>query len=357
MINELFERLKDVRADICVTIILNTHRTHPDNKKDPIQLKNLINEAENRLASFNDKRLTQRIIEKLNQLSETIDHNYNLDSLIIFANDDILEYTRLPIHVEDRVIIDETFATRDLIRALHEQVSYYILVLSLQEARLIEALNDQEIIENVSPFPIINDSPYPENRLVASMAKGQENLIEEFFNRVDKEIQKILIHNPKPLILATEERNFAHYKNVADNDSMIIGFVPIDWNQDKPHQIIAQVWPTVQEYHRNLTKERLNDLKSAVGTGKLFTDISDIWNAIEEGRGKTLFVQKGHFQPGIIEQNTIELKDESALHEPAVVDDLIDEMIEKNILKGGETVFLEEHDLDNFQGLALITRY
>src|SRR6478752_5226262 len=104
MINELFEKLKDIRSDVCVTIILNTHRTHPDNKKDPIQLKNLINEAEERLSAYNDKKLTKNIIDKLNQLSVTLNHSYhNKESLVIFANNDTLEYTRLPIHVEDRV--------------------------------------------------------------------------------------------------------------------------------------------------------------------------------------------------------------------------------------------------------------
>ncbi|MCR6641303.1 MAG: hypothetical protein NVV82_20495 [Sporocytophaga sp.] len=358
MINELFEKLKDIRSDVCVTIILNTHRTHPDNKKDPIQLKNLINEAEERLSAYNDKKLSKNIIDKLNRLSETLDHSFhNKESLVIFANDDVLEYTRLPIHVEDRVIIDNTFATRDLIRALHEQVSYYILVLSHQEARLIEAFNDQEITDNVSPFPIVNESPYPEDRHAASMSKGQENLTEEFFNKVDKEVQKVLINNPKPLILATEERNYGHYMNVADNKSSIIGYVTIDRNEVKPHQIIAKVWPTVNEFHKNIARERINELKSAVGTGKFFSDINEIWNAIDQGRGKTLYVQKGHFQPGIVESDGIKLKDHSALHEPDVIDDLIDEMIEKNISKGGETVFVEENDLDKFQGLALVTRY
>ena len=41
----------------CVTISLNTHRTHPDNAQDVILLKNLLKEAEERLVNEFGKRL------------------------------------------------------------------------------------------------------------------------------------------------------------------------------------------------------------------------------------------------------------------------------------------------------------
>lgn len=38
-----------------VTILLSTHRTHPDNKQDPINLKKLVAEAETRLYDTSTK--------------------------------------------------------------------------------------------------------------------------------------------------------------------------------------------------------------------------------------------------------------------------------------------------------------
>lgn len=39
--NPLLQKVRNIYQEGCVTITLNTHRTRPDNEKDPINLKNL----------------------------------------------------------------------------------------------------------------------------------------------------------------------------------------------------------------------------------------------------------------------------------------------------------------------------
>ena len=58
--------LKKVTAESCVTIILNTHRTTPDNEKDPIVLKNLIKEAESRLSAEYEKPFVSEMMKRIN---------------------------------------------------------------------------------------------------------------------------------------------------------------------------------------------------------------------------------------------------------------------------------------------------
>jgi hypothetical protein len=122
--DNILKKIKDIQAEACVTIILNTHRTRPDNERDPLLLKNLVKEAEQRLFDDYEKRFVWPIMENLNKMVEKIDHQQNLESLVLFANQEMAEYTRLPIKVVDRVIIDNTFATRDLVRAMHQESSY-----------------------------------------------------------------------------------------------------------------------------------------------------------------------------------------------------------------------------------------
>ena len=179
--------LKDIVSENCITVILNTHRTKPDNQKDPILLKNLIKEAEQRLLADENKKDAQKLIQRLAELESKIDHSHNLESLILFVNEDIAEYTRLPIAVENRVVIDHTFATRDLVRALHLETSYYVLVLSRQVVHFIEAFNDKVVAEAGSPFPIENNEFYSTHKAELSNASRQTSLVAEFFNRVDKE--------------------------------------------------------------------------------------------------------------------------------------------------------------------------
>lgn len=354
--DNILKKIKDIQAEACVTIILNTHRTRPDNEKDPLLLKNLVKEAETRLYVDYEKRFVWPIMENLNKMVEKIDHQQNLESLILFANQELADYTRLPIKVVDRVIIDNTFASRDLVRALHQESSYYVLVLSRQNARLIEAYNDKVVKELGGDFPIKNNL-YTTDRQDLSSNKGTDNLIEEFFNRVDKTVQTAIKDNPLPILLATETRNVHHYTKVADRKHIIIGHINKNRDDEKAHHIIPEAWEVVKTITKERIAARISELHQAVGAGKVVSDLSEIWNAIQHGRGQTLFVKKGFFQPAILKDNQVIIVEKFEKDQKEVIDDIVDEMIEFNLAYGGDNVFIEGNDLDKFNNLALVTRY
>lgn len=357
--NTLLKKIKNIQAEACVTIICNTHRTHPENEGDPLRLKNLVKNAKERLYNDYEKRFVWPIMEKLNALVESIDHRQNLESLLIFVNNEMAEYTRLAVNVTDRVVIDSTFATRDLVRAEHEQEAYYVLVLSRNNARLIEAMNDKAVAEIKGNFPYKNETLFNTNKQERHTAGSDEKLIEEFFNRVDKEVQAAIKDHPLPVMIIADERNYTHFMNVADKKDMYMGYLNKNRGDEtaKIHHLVDDVWPLVHEINRKRNAERIEELGRAVGSGKFLSDINDIWKAILEGRGQTLFVKKGYFQPGIINGNNIELVDTFEKDQKGVCDDVIDEMIEHNLSFGGDTVFKSGDVLEKFQNLALITRY
>ncbi|NJO69406.1 MAG: hypothetical protein HC830_09115 [Bacteroidetes bacterium] len=142
----------------------------------------------------------------MRMLAESVDHSQNQDSLLLFVNRHIAELVRLPVEVEDRVVIAESFATRDLVRALHLQKSYFILVISRDKARLIEAYNNQLVREIDDPFPIENTELYLTSENDLSMSKQKDLMKEEFFNRVDKVMQNIVKDKQMPLVICTEEQ-------------------------------------------------------------------------------------------------------------------------------------------------------
>ncbi len=354
--NPLLKKAKDIYTEGCVSIIMNTHRTKPENQHDPVLLKNLVKEAEERLYNDYEKRFVWPIMENINKVVESINHNFNLDSLIIYASKDFADYTRLPVKVENRVVIDDTFATRDLVRAMHEESSYYVLVVSRQKARLIEAYNDTVVEDNFSPFPMENDL-FTTSKSKLSTNQGTDNFYEEFFNRVDKIFNETIKQNPYPVIIATESRNYDYYLKIADKKDMIIGHMNMNRDDEKSHHIVSDAWNIVTTLNKTKNENRVIELKKAVSEGKFFSDINDIWNAIQQGRGKTLFVKRGFFQPALFVDNEIMLVDKFEKDQKGVVDDIIDEMIEQAMAFGGDVVFVEGDELDKFQNVALLLRY
>lgn len=350
------EKLKNITADCCVTIILQTHRTIPDNEKDPIVLKNLIKEAEKRLIKDYPAAFVKDMMARINNLAEDIDHRHNKESLILFVNENLAEYSRLPLTVENRVVMDKTFATRDLVRALHRETGYYILVLSRDKARFIEAFNDKVVEEGDKGFPMVNTDLNPVQRPEAAIGSRQTNLAREFFNQVDKQLNEILNENLLPVIIATDESNYADYMAVSDRKERIVGKLFGNRMDEKSHHVVEAVWPVMQELVKEKNNKRMAELKSAVNSRKVLVDINEIWQAVNSGRGKTLFVKQGYFQPANIENNHVELVlpgDKTV----ANVDDIIDEMIEKNLQFDGDAVFIKGPELEKFNGLALVTKY
>ncbi|MEZ4689268.1 MAG: hypothetical protein R3A12_03450 [Ignavibacteria bacterium] len=61
---EILEKEKNTP---CVTISMNTHRTHPDNDQDVIQLKNLLKEAEERVINEFGKKTAEYLLENYQQ--------------------------------------------------------------------------------------------------------------------------------------------------------------------------------------------------------------------------------------------------------------------------------------------------
>lgn len=355
---EILEKIRNVESECCVTIILNTHRNKPDIQKDVIMLKNLTAEAEQRLYNLYDKRLAQSIAGRIRQLAEGVDHGHNQESLLLFVNENIAETIKLPIEVEDRVVIGNTFSSRDLVRASKLQEEYYILVLSRDKARLIEAMNDQETQEVGDPFPVVNLNLYPSTDKEQSKAKQWDLLIEEFFNRVDKALWVATNQRPHPVLVCTEERNFHHFMKITDHREKIIGHMNTNRIEEKNPIIVLEAWPLILKRLKLKNKQRVNELHIAVNTGKLISDTGEIWRALNEGRGQTLFVKQGYYQPARIVNNLVEVVEGPAsLEQEDIVEDIIEKMIDVNLKNGGDVVFLPEDDLKDYGGLALVARF
>ena len=356
--NPILKKLKDINSENCITIIMNSHRTKPDYLKDELTLKNHIKEVETRLLADTTKRDASKLIDKLHALAGQIDHSHNLDSLMLFVNHDIAEYTRLPIKVVDRVIIDDTFATRDLVRAMHAEAHYYILVLSQENARLIEALNDQVIKEFKSPFPMENQHLFTKNKAEAAVASRKSNLIAEFFNTVDKAVNVIRKDNPLPVLICTVEENYSEYLKVADQkESIFTSFLNKSRMNEKDHAIVLEASKIVEEHNIKRNNDRKQELLKAVSENKFLSDPNEIWKAIPQGKIQTLFIEQGLFQPAVLENDGIVYVSEDHRTDKGVIDDIFDEMIELNMNFGGDVVFLPKGELDKFNGFGAVTRY
>lgn len=356
---EILEKLSKVTAPVCVTLILHTHKTHPENSKDRLLLKNMIVEASNRLQNEYGKEIAKNYTKKLQKISDDINHNYNDHGLLLFVNDNIAEFLRVPVSPHsDRVIIDTTFATRTIIRALSKDTDYYVLALTKQKARLLEASSDALIQEfNEGGFPVTDNDLQPSTRPEAAKSFRMTNLTQEFFNRIDKQVNQIRNRNPLPVVVYSEEINYNQYLKVADSPNTILGHVLLKNFDEKSANLVKEIWPFIKDLTIKNNRARITELEQALGTGHYLVDLNDIWRAVQNGRGKTIFVEEGYYQPVKIENDILTPISSGEITHPPDNNDIVDDMIEQNLKHGGDVVFLAKGQLEKFQKIALVTRF
>src|SRR5262249_51309597 len=148
------KRLQGLRDYPSLSLLAPTHRTHPANRKDRIVVKNLAAEGLDRLHGEFKKREVAGLVQNLNRLVDRGDWKFLLEGLARFASRDVATAVQLPFRPRARVVIDETFATRDLVYSLNRSPRYRVLVLTEKPTRLVDAPTNVLTEYAAKPFPM-----------------------------------------------------------------------------------------------------------------------------------------------------------------------------------------------------------
>lgn len=365
--------LQDAKANPAVSIFVKTHREHPDNSTDPIALKNQLKLAEERLTQEYDKKTATAVLEQIHKKTDDLNHNYNLDTLAIFASPDDATIVRMPLDTPERIVISNRFATRDLVRDMASAVHYYTVVLTRDKARLIEAANDRVVqefdehsklqvnMENIK-FPIDNNGLYTTGDAGSDRSTNKENsYLQEFFNQVDKSVQEIWGEQKMSLVVVGDTKNIGYYKEVCDRPDNIIATVSnlTDLENGSAQRIIDGVQEAIEDYRTSLHKAAMGEIDKARGAGMLLTDLQEIYRAANQGAGETLYVRRGYIQAAKVDEEKLTLStvDNSDPADKNISDDVVGDIIAQVTQNGGKAIFMPQEMMASEQPLALITRY
>ncbi|NCS79610.1 MAG: hypothetical protein GPJ17_21485 [Microcystis aeruginosa K13-07] len=350
------KKLQSLTQIPALSILLPTHRTSPDNKQDPILVKNLVDEAKRRLSEEFSKREIEPLFDRLDSLVAEIDYPYTLDGLALYIGPDIAKLYNLPFSVQARVVIDKTFATRDLVYGLHREQPYWLLLLSQGSTRLISATGEtlEEICDqnfplemtgpgSTAPLPFDADTSYLDDR------------IRRFFQQVDKALGEY-IDDSSPLIVGGVVRQISFFQEVSQYTSAIVGTLTGNFDKTSLPELIPQVLPIMHSVRQTQKTEALQALDAAVSAQKVISTLGEVWRLAQEGRGQLLLVEKNYHVPAVLsEKGDLILVENVGGTE--VIDDAVDEIIEVVLAKGGRVALVDEDSLNDYQKIALILRY
>ena len=348
----------EFHGEACVTIVIPTHRTHPDSEKDPIDLKNSIAEAEKALHEMLEKRQVWPIVENMQEAEATIDHRHNLDSLVLYANEHFSAVVKLPVELETRVAVGREFDLRPLYKARQQNRSYYILTVSKQLIRLVEAHNDKALYEREDgDFPFGVNRFYevrPDKRQAASFV---ENMEKEFYNDADKSFRKYWNENPLPMVLAGDVKSVSYYEEVMDNRCPVIGRMAGNQDQTPLHGLVEAAWPEVEKYRQSQQDEYLQEIDRAASANLLTTDLSEMFGTAEQGSAAALFLAWNYSLDGKISWKDLEKYNNDEQQTELTPSDLLNILIADIARNGGRVIFMENGNLDKYDGILLEKRF
>jgi hypothetical protein len=344
-----------------VSIILPTYRTAPENLKDPIRVKNLVKEAEERLLQEFTWREVDTLLSRLNALAEGIDYQYTTEGLAMYANKDFSRAFSLPFKPAEQVVVDETFATRNLVMALKRTQRYWLLALSDNATRLFEGVRDSLVEITEGGFPMTNPGPGAATRLPGGQGINRsayrDDKSRQFFSAVDAAFKDFYIDDELPLIVAGVDRNLAFFQEVSSHTSAIIGTLGGNYDYSSAHELAQLVWPLVKANRAVQVDEVLKELDAAISARKYASSITEVWHLAQEGRGSTLIVETGFHYPARVDETGLFLSPADDATAPGVIDDAVDDVIQVVMAKGGKVVFVDDGVLEKYQHIAMILRY
>lgn len=359
MNREELKHLQTLREYPSVSVLMPTYRSAPDNRQDPIRMKNLIKQAIERLTKeFGPKELAE-VVRRMETAAAGIDYQHTLDGLALYASASYNAVHYLPFPLKERVVIDHTFATRPLMVALNRSPRYLVLALSENSTRLFDAVRDTlaEVTENGFPMAYAGSGstePIPKNQEIEK-SRYMEAKHRQFFRQVGQQLSAIY-GDELPLVLAGVDRHQSSYRDANGQPGAVIAGIPGNHDGTPAHELARLAWPLVRDNLHQRRHQLIDELTAAIGSGKYAAGINPIWSLAQEGRVSILLVEERFNYPARLDGNgnPVPADDPAA---PGVIDDAVDELAELVLAKRGEVYFTDPGSLARHQRIGAILRY
>ena len=368
--------LMAVHKGLCVSVFMPMHRSGPETQQDPIRLKNLIREAEERLIARGLRTPeAKELLEPAERLlRDGLFRQHQSDGLAMFLSLGVFHYYLLPFVFEELVIVTDRFHIKPLLPLLSGDGRYFVLALSQNKIRLLQSthysvseLDVADVPENLAETLRDDDSWKDLHMHSALSGKGKlsaithgdevdskEN-IRRYFRRIDRGLHELLRNERAPLVLAGVDYLHPIYKEVNTYPHLIedgIGGNPEGLSAKELH---AQAWTVVKPYFQKAQQEAVNRYKEFASSGQASNRIRKIIPAAYHGRIELLFVipdlqQWGTFDPGT---------DEIHLHkkEKTGDEDLLEFAAIQTLLNGGTVYMIGAEKMPDTDPLAAVFRY
>ena len=344
--------LQAVREHPCVSVLMTTGRARRMAPAAAQRLRQLTAQAAERLRAEDAAEGHADVLARLDDLLVEAVHGPTSEAIALYASPTTARVLRLPLPVADRVVVDPTFATRDLVRCLHRAPRHVVLVLAADQARLFEEVGGVLAPARSSRFPLSAER----HRQLTHRPQAQEEAARRFLRDVDRALGAHLALHPAPLVLVGAERLLADFRARSENLARLAGTVTGSLATAPLAELRQRIRPVVDGYLHSRQQEALELLARRTGEDRVVTGVPSAWLAARYERPEMLVVEESSTYPARLSPDGDLLTPATDVEHPDVIDDAVDELIELVLARGGWVALADEGTLAEQEGVALTLR-
>jgi hypothetical protein len=363
----------------CVSLYQPTHRHHPDNQLDRVRYRQLLRTVEGNLRERYPGREVRDLVGRLHALADdALFWNKSRGGLAVLGTPATLEAFHLQRAVPELAVVADNFHVKPLLRYVQSADRYQVLCLTGKRARLflgnryfLDAL-DLNGTPAVSLVEALGEEVAEPPHSAGTFGRGASGPVrhhghgaeqdstaldtQRYFRVVDREVlAKFSRPSGLPLVLAALAEHQPVFRAISQNPHLLPRGVEGNPDALTPESLREQVWKAVEPQYLERLGRLCEDFRTALARQKGTADLSDAARATVEGRVATLLVEADRLVPGKMDPTTGAIQAGSA-GEPGV-DDLLDDLADAVLRRGGDVVVVPTGRMPSTTGLAVTYRY
>ena len=353
--------LRRPRAYPAVSVLTPTHRREPENAQDPVRLRNVVAEAKKQLES--DPAVTRdrrsEVVRQLDQALQEVDLAHAEDGLVIFAAPGEHQVWSLARTVPERVVLSDTFLTRNLVSAHAAERPFWVLSVSSDRVTLWSGGSDRVTEDRAGGFPMtrrpVNFDAERQERIGDMPSTFRDEDTRHFLREADAAMGMVLREQPRPLYVTGEQAALSAMDEVGSVTKEAVHVPHGGLAHGTPDAVWQAVRPKVAAEARRSTEAVARELESARSRKAFAAGVDEVWQSAREGRVRLLAVEEnyrvtvrdvlgGHLIPA--ESGDLDSRE-----------DIVDEIVEQCLETGADVRFVPDGMLGDAHGIAGILRY
>ncbi|MEU3479184.1 chemotaxis protein [Streptomyces sp. NPDC033754] len=358
--SDALAKLRQPRPYPAVSLVMPTHRREPDNAQDPVRLRNLMARAAK--AVQEDPGVTRErrtdVLDQLERAVAEIDLAHAEDGLVIYAAPGEHQVWSVARSVPERVVLADTFLTRNLVAAQAAEQPYWALTVAADRVALWSGGPERAVEHTADGFPLTRSLEDPDAERKEQVGDLPSTFRDEdtrvFFREAHQALRTVLASEPRPLYVIGEPPAVSLLEETGTLPQGTTAIHQGGLGQGSESAVRKAVEPLLAAHEAALTATVVAELDAARGRREYAGGLDEVWQAVKEGRIRLLAVEE-HYRTVVRDYGDhLEPADSSDLDSR---DDIVDEIVEQALETGAEVRFVRDDALASAGHVAAVLRY